>query len=360
VVNKTSAKTIVLAGDMGGTKTDLALFAFKKDSFSIINKFQFKNIDFNSPGDVIEAFKEKCGNVDIRGATIGVAARIEDDETARFTNLDWTVDARELAGRFGLKRFTLINDLVATSWGLPMIPSDMFCSLQSPEQGNGKAKSGNAVVIGAGTGLGEVILNSTGDSAASGNPIFYPSATEGGHCDFAPNGPVQQGLLAYLSTRYSHVSVERVASGPGLKNIYDFLMDGRRASVTLEDRFRREDSSAVISQEAQSTDGFAICKEALDIFVSILGAEAGNLALKALPSAGVYIAGGIPQKILSALKEPKVGCSQGAFIRAFRNKGRFSDYLATISVQVVLEPKAALYGAANHAYSSLKGLPLSF
>lgn len=336
-----SAKTTVLAADMGGTKTDMALCSFKKGSFSVIRKAQFKNKNFDSPGDVIAAFLEKCGSVDIDGATIGVAALIEDAERASFTNLDWTVDAAELSERFGIKDISLINDLVATSWGLPLLEDDKIDTLQQGIRGDG-----NAILIASGTGLGEAILFNKDGS-------FYPSPSEGGHTDFAPSGVTQQGLLANLSVAYDHVSVERVASGPGLKNIYDFLVAGRRADPTLEGRFSIEDPSAVISEEAEKGDGFAICKRALDIFVSILGAEAGNLALKALPSGGVYIAGGIPPKIIKTLKD-------GAFIRAFQKKGRFSEYLSTLPVHVVLEPKAALYGAANHAYSRIKGKTLIF
>ncbi|VAW37218.1 Glucokinase [hydrothermal vent metagenome] len=336
------AKTLVLAGDMGGTKTDLALFSFKEGSFSIRKKAQFKNKDFSSPAAVIEAFLERCGEVDIAAATIGVAARI-DGGRASFTNLDWVVDERELAARFGTGKVSLVNDLVAASWGLPMLGEDMFYCLQKGRRGEG-----NAVMVAAGTGLGEVILNGRAG-------IFYPSASEGGHSDFAPSGLVQQGLLAYLYAKFGHVSVERVVSGPGLKNIYDFLMNGRRPNPTLADRFRMEDPSAVISEEAAKEDGFKVCKEALDIFISALGAEAGNLALKTLPAGGVYIAGGIPWKIIKALRQ-----EEETFMNAFRNKGRFSDYLGDLPVYVVLEPKVALYGAANHAYSRLTARPLSF
>ncbi len=334
------AKTLVLAGDMGGTKTDLALFSLKEGSFSIRKKAQFKNKDFSSPAAVIKVFLDRCGSVDIAAATIGVAARI-DGGRASFTNLDWVVDARELAARFGVGEVFLINDLVAASWGLPMLDEDMFCCLQKGRRGDG-----NAVMVAAGTGLGEVILNGRdGD--------FYPSASEGGHSDFAPNGPVQQGLLAYLYAKFGHVSIERVVSGPGLKNIYDFLMNGRRPNPTLEGRFCMEDPSAVISEEAAKEDGFKVCKEALDIFISVLGAEAGNLALKTLPAAGVYIAGGIPWQVIKALREK-------TFLNAFRDKGRFGEYLSSLPVYVVLEPKIALYGAANHAYSRLTARPLSF
>jgi len=341
------ANAVVLAGDMGGTKTDLAILSFKDGFFSVRKKAQFQNKDYGSARAVIGAFMDKCGPVEINAATIGVAARI-DDGRASFTNLDWVVDAEELAAGIGIKDLSLVNDLVATSWGFPMLEPDMFRCLQEGRRGKG-----NAVVIAVGTGLGEVTLSSREEDTDAGHSVFYPSPSEGGHSDFAPNGAVQQGLLAYLYTRFGHVSVERVLSGPGLKNIYDFLMDGRRPNPTLTDRFRQEDPPAVISDEAAKDDGFEVCKEALEIFISVLGAEAGNLALKTLPSAGVYIAGGIPWKIIKALK-------QDIFIEAFRDKGRFKGYMSSLPVSVVLEPKVALYGAANHAYSRLVGRPLSF
>ncbi len=346
-LSKDAVNAVVLAGDMGGTKTDLALFSFKDDFFSVRKKAQFQNKDYDSAGAVIGAFLDKCGHVDIDGVTIGVAALISGTK-ASFTNLDWVVDSEDLAASIGIRDLSLINDLVATSWGIPMLEPDMFHCLQKGQRGKG-----NAAVIAVGTGLGEVTLSSREEETGVGHSVFYPSPSEGGHSDFAPNGAVQQGLLAYLYARFGHVSVERVVSGPGLKNIYDFLMNGRRPNPTLIDRFRQEDPPSVISDEAARDGGFEVCKEALNIFISVLGAEAGNLALKTLPSGGVYIAGGIPCKIIKALRED-------TFIKAFIDKGRFKDYMSSLPVTVVLDPKVALYGAANHAYSRLVGRPLSF
>ncbi len=346
-LSKDAVNAVVLAGDIGGTKTDLAIFSFKDGFFSVRKKAQFQNKDYDSARAVIQAFLDKYDHLDLDAVTIGVAARISGTK-ACFTNLDWGVDSEDLAASIGIRDLYLINDLVATSWGLPMLDADMFHCLQKGSRGKG-----NAVVIAAGTGLGEATLSSMEEETEAGHSIFYPSPSEGGHSDFAPNGVVQHGLLAYLYARFGHVSVERVVSGPGLKNIYDFLMDGRRPNPTLTDRFRQEDPSAVISDEAARCGGFEVCKEALDIFISVLGAEAGNLALKTLPSGGVYVAGGIPWQIIKALKED-------TFIRAFTDKGRFKDYMSSLPVSVVLEPKVALYGAANHAYSRLVGRALSF
>ncbi len=346
-LSKEALNAVVLAGDMGGTKTDLALFSFKDGFFSVRKKAQFQNKDYDSASAVIRAFLDKYGPVEIDAVTIGVAARISGTK-ASFTNLDWVVDSEELAASIGIRDLYLINDLVATSWGFPMLDSDMFHCLQQGRRGKG-----NAAVIAVGTGLGEATLSSMEEETEAGHSIYYPSPSEGGHSDFAPNGAIQQGLLAYLYARFGHVSVERVVSGPGLKNIYDFLMDGRRPNPTLNDRFRQEDPPTVISDEAAREGGFGVCKEALKIFISALGAEAGNLALKTLPSGGIYIAGGIPCKIIKALRED-------TFIKAFIDKGRFKDYMSSLPVFVVLEPKVALYGAANHAYSHLVGRHLSF
>ena len=242
------------------------------------------------------------------------------------------MDGRSLASAVGLQSVGLLNDLEANAWGIAALADNDFAVLSPGDP----AATGNAAVISAGTGLGEAGLFFDGVR-------HRPFATEGGHADFAPRNELEVELWRFLAVEYGHVSYERVCSGMGLVNIERFLrrQTGKPRPYSLERQMAGGDSAAAISGAA--LDGSdAVCDEALDRFVSIYGAAAGNLALKLMATGGVYLGGGIAPKILPRLQE-------GLFMRAFEDKGRFDDLLARIPVKVILNDKTALLGAARHA-----------
>jgi glucokinase len=246
------------------------------------------------------------------------------------------VDSANIAQRFKLDSVALLNDLEAAAYGIfTLEPQELF-TLNEGVSG----QRGNKVLIAAGTGLGEATLYDDGRD-------LHPSASEGGHGDFAPTDETQIDLLGYLMKEFGHVSYERVVSGPGIANIYGFLRDSGRLEEPdwLNEKISAsEDASVVISQEGLAGNS-AICVQALNLFVSVYGAEAGNLALRGKATGGVYIGGGIAPKILAKLKD-------GTFMRAFLDKGRYLELLSGMPVRVILNDQAALQGAAFYAAKS--------
>lgn len=331
-----SPGSFVMAGDIGGTKTLLGLYSDCGDRLEALVEASFANKEYSSIDAVIDGFLSRLDKIDsgrIRSATLGVAGPVHGDR-GTLTNLSWTIDAGELGARFSIRDISVINDLVATAWYVDAVADEDLFVLKP-----GTPQKGNAVVIAAGTGLGEAILFWDGRG-------YIPSASEGGHTDFAPTTPMQSDLLDYLAEIYGHVSYERVLSGRGLASIYSFLKS-RRDSVEpayLAKRFETEDAAAVISSEAINGHD-KNCTDALDIFISVYGAEAGNLALKGFAVGGVYIAGGIAPKILPAME-------RGGFTEGFIKKGRFERLMNSIPVYVIMNRKAALRGAAIHASRS--------
>lgn len=318
---------LLLAGDVGGTKTNLAVYAEEGERRVLVRDATLRSADYGSVPDLLRAFLgQEQPAVDC--VCLGIAGPVRAARSVA-PNLPWIVDAREIEAALGLLRVTLINDLLATARGISELPPESFAVLQE-----GRADpEGNAAVIAAGTGLGEALLFRSGGS-------LLPSPSEGGHAGFAPASDLDVELLRFLSAEFGHVSAERVVSGPGLQNVYRFLTATRREreSPRIRERMAVEDPSAVISEEGlEGTDG--ACGRALDLWIRAYGAEAGNLALKVLATAGVYVGGGIAPKILPKLRE-------GRFISAFRDKGRLSEVLAEVPVRVILDPKTALYGAA--------------
>ncbi len=327
-----SQRGLVLAGDIGGTKTYLGVFSVEGGVLKPVREKGFVNASYNGLEDILSGFLSPDEAVE--AACFGIACTVEGNRGV-MTNLDWTVDGDAVASRFGFKRATLINDLVATAWGVGLLGKDDLAVLQE-----GEPREGNAAVIAAGTGLGEAIIFWDGLRR-------IPSGSEGGHADFAPRSALQAELLDSLSRTYGHVSYERVLSGPGLEAIYSFLRE-KRGDVEpghLNERFASEGRAPVIADEGVNR-GDAVCVEALGVFVSVYGAEAANLALKSMPFSGLYVGGGIAPKILKALKD-------GRFIESFRDKGRFSGLLSRMPVYVILNDRAALLGAAHCAASGL-------
>jgi glucokinase len=268
----------------------------------------------------------------IDSACFGIAGPVVDNKV-KTPNLPWIVDKAELSGALKLDSVHLLNDLEAAAYGIFTLGQDEFFTLNE-----GVARSsGNKALIAAGTGLGQAILHDDGRH-------FRPLASEGGHADFAARNELEIELLRYLLSRYSHVSYERVVSGPGLLNIYQFLKEARGVQEPgwLAERLAAAaDLSAEISQAALAQEA-DICVQALDLFVSAYGAEAGNLALRAKSLRGMYVGGGIAPKILPKLKD-------GTFMRAFGDKGRYAELLSSVPVQVILIDQTALRGAAYYA-----------
>ncbi|TQV62608.1 MAG: glucokinase [Halothiobacillaceae bacterium] len=321
-----------LAGDIGGTKTVLALYRQQAGALVREREVSVPSREHARFEDIVEAFLGIDPPV-LRGASFGVAGPVVDG-ACRTTNLPWVLDEAELSARLGCP-VKLLNDLEAAALGMLRIPAEQRVALSTARRG----RDGMTAVIAAGTGLGEALLFWDGLR-------YQVQPTEGGHCDFAPNNAEEDALLAYLRERFGgHVSVERILSGPGLFNLWCFLRDGGRAPMDEARQAieRAPDPSAEIARRA-AEGADAMCIHALNMFCRIYGAEAGNLALKCLSSAGVLVGGGIAPKILPFLQ-------RGAFMDGFLDKGRFRELLSRMPVEVVLEPRAPLIGAAHVARS---------
>ena len=325
------ARALVLAGDIGGTKTNLAVFSVHGEKLRSESSRTFPSKQYSGLAPILKEFLAGANDA-IDAACFGIAGPVVDGRV-KTTNLPWMIDGNELRRVLKVDSVSLLNDLEAGAYGIFTLEEEEFFTLNEGEI----RSSGNKALIAAGTGLGQAILYDDGHH-------FRPLASEAGHADFAPRDEIEIELLRHLIGRFGHVSYERVLSGPGLFNIYRFLKEARKMvePPALRDRFSTaDDASAVISQAALANE-FEICVTALDLFVSLYGAEAGNLALRAKSLRGLYVGGGIAPKILDKLKN-------GSFMRAFTDKGRYADLLAAIPVQVVLNQQAALRGAGYYA-----------
>jgi glucokinase len=325
---------MILAGDIGGTKTNLACFQADGERLTPVSERTVKSADYPGLEAVVESFLRETGLVPT-SACFGVAGPVIDGQ-CKATNLPWVVDLRALQRAVGAASVSLINDLEATAYGIRTLPEGAFAVLQPGRP----QPQGNIVVIAAGTGLGEAAL-------LWDNGRYHAMASEGGHADFAPRNPLELELCRFLLKAFGHASYERVLSGPGKLNIYRFLKETGRweEPAWLAEELDHGDPSAKVSEFGLSGRS-ELCVQALDLFVSIYGAEAGNLALKFLARGGVYVGGGIAPKIIQKLTD-------GTFIKAFTDKGRLEPFLSTIPVRVVLEQKAALYGAAHYGWSQV-------
>lgn len=326
---------VILAGDVGGTKTHLGLFRVENSTPAPIGAHRYATADFPSLEAICTEFL-RLGHEAIAAACFGVPGPVIAGE-ARAANVPWTMRESSLSRALNGTRVRLINDMGAAAYGIMHLDDSELCVLQ---RGALPMRQGNVAIIGVGTGLGQTAL-------IFENGRHYAVASEGGHVSFAPRDDEQIELYRYLRARFGHVSIERVLSGPGLLNIYNFLRT-RRATPEpkwLTERMAEEDAGAVIG-EAALNHRDPECVHALEMFVDIFGAEAGNLALKMLALGGVYISGGIGPKILPAL-------SDGRFIRAFTDKGRLSEMLSKIEVRVALNEATGLIGAAQCAASVL-------
>ena len=323
-VTKTMNKTI-LAGDIGGTKTLLTIAQVSGDDISsenitIIAERRFDSQAYASFDEVLSEFlQSQHDSVDgIHSACIGVAGPVK-GQFAKVTNLPWELDSEGLVSQFGIGKLRLINDFQAVGYGIEILGAEDFCQLQPGEP----QPHGVRAVIGAGTGLGHGIL-------VWQQGRYEVFSSEAGHCSFAPTDLIQIDLLQYLLDKHTNVSFEMVCSGPGLENIYGYLANKNAQPKT------NLLSAAEITQLAfDQNDPLAL--QALRMFVTIYGAQTGNLALTCLATGGVYVAGGIAAKILPALQ-------QGDFINAFNNKSKMHELLKTIPVSVITNPKVGLLG----------------
>jgi glucokinase len=314
----------LLAGDVGGTKTVLTLV--EAASERTILEATFPSRDFPGLEAIVERFLAAGPPVEIAAACFGVAGPVVDGRAVT-TNLPWRLDEAALARAIPAPRVRLLNDLEAAAHGVLELPGSDLATLQP-----GTPRPGHKALIAAGTGLGEALM--IWDGAR-----HVVVASEGGHGDFAPRNDLETDLLRFLAREFGHVSYERVLSGPGLFNIYRFLRDTGWATEppALRDAIARGDPSAAVSEAALAGE-HPLAAKALEMFVSIYGAEAGNLALKAFALGGVFVGGGIAPKIRARLAD-------GTFIQAFRDKGRLAPFMAAIPVHLVLNPKAPLLGA---------------
>jgi glucokinase len=336
---------MLLAADVGGTKTLLGLFARAPERPTRIEVGEFVTLDYSDLVPMIREFL-KANGVEARAidaATFGVAGAIT-DQVARLTNVPWLVDAAAITEAAGLRAVHILNDLEAMAHSVAVLEPEELAVLQ---QGIAQP-TGNAAVIAAGTGLGEAFLHNV-------DGRFIPGASEGGHADWGARSPREIEMLTTLTRIYGRCSVEHILSGPGLVNVYQFTHDAfgsrtflspaalvpARTCAGVGAMGDPADLPAAISRSALEKR-CARCEEALDLFVQAYGAEAGNLALRTVATAGVYVGGGIAPKILPALES-------GAFVDGFRAKEPMSAFVATIPIAVILNSEAGLLGAAVHA-----------
>lgn len=318
-----------LAGDIGGTKTRLAVIEVSGTRVRITHETAYPSLDY-------AAFEALLGDF-LSGAetpadiALGIAGPVQ-GRVVQTTNLPWRIDADSLQRQFGFAHCTLLNDLEATAYGLPALGADDLLTLQA----GAPDASGNAAVIAAGTGLGEAGLFWDGQR-------HQPFATEGGHASFSPDDELEIAFLRHLRQQYRHVSWERVVSGMGLLSLHEFLRQHRDVAKPqwLTEEMQGGDPAAAISAAALSGRD-EICVETLHRFVRMYGAEAGNLALKTMSRGGLYLGGGIAPKILPLLQD-------GTFLGAFINKGRMRPLLEAMPVKVILNDRAALFGPALRA-----------
>jgi len=320
---------MILAGDIGGTNARLAYFQPQNGDLRLVKECIFPSRDYSGLGDIVSKFL-KDSAIHPEAACFGIAGPVHGGRVET-SNLPWIIEQSLLAKQTQLPATLLINDLEASAWGVGGLASQDLTPLNSVAQ-----SVGNQAVIAPGTGLGEAGMFWNG----SQHEVF---ASEGGHADFAPQGALQIELLEFLAIRFGHVSYERILSGPGLVNVYEFLQqrNGGETSAALAAKGGNGDAAAAISRAALNGTS-RLAEESLDLWITVFGAEAGNLALKTMATGGIFLGGGISPKILPRLSGP-------LFMRAFLEKGRLRPLLESIPVKVVTNDKAGLLGAARCA-----------
>jgi len=319
---------MLLVGDVGGTKVRLALYAPRTSSS--VRERRYLSRDYPDLSTLIQEFLREEAEQQITSLCVGVAGAVFDGR-CKETNFPWIIDAHLLKEQLKLDRVWVINDLEAHAWGLNVLKKEELVSLQA-----GKRMQGNQALVSAGTGLGEVGLFWDGTH-------HMPFACEGGHVDYAPTNEIEAALWHFLKEEFAHVSYERILCGSGIFTLYRFLVLTGRAKKDpdIEKLSSHDEPQKQITEKAVKGSS-KTCMDVLDLFVSIYGAECGNTALKFLSVGGLFIGGGIAPHIVPFFKNRE-------FLRAFRDKGRFSELLDKIPVALVLNEKTALLGAARYA-----------
>jgi glucokinase len=328
---------MLIAGDIGGTKTDLAIYSAESGPHAPLVEKEFRSADFSSLQAIVAEFLGQIkmsvdvGSFDVAGPVI--------NGRVKTTNLPWVTDERSLAKDLNLKSVYLMNDLEAVARAVPVLrPADVR-TLNVGEP----VPKGPIAIIAPGTGLGESFLTWDGSQ-------YVAHSSEGGHSDFAPMDERQIRLLEYLWQRFDHVSVERVCSGIGVPNIYEYLRDveriPERPDVAELIASATDRTKAIVDAALDRHNPSELCRATIDMLVSILASEAGNLSLKVLATGGIYLAGGVALHLVGALQEPR-------FMQVFTKKGRFEDLLRRIPIHVITT-RAALVGAAAYGLESLK------
>jgi glucokinase len=342
----------VLAGDIGGTRARFALFELVKNEPRLVHQDVLESRSFKTFEGALKTFLgeslvEAVGRkVAVSAATFGIAGPIV-DQRVKTTNLPWLIDGRAVAKKFSIPAVTLFNDLVAVGMGAIASPPNKLAVIH---KGRPKTAGGNLAVIAAGTGLGQASFIWDGEQ-------HIACATEGAHVDFAPRNTIEDELLGLLREEHGHVSYERVASGSTIATVYRFFVREQRVKETKQSASylaSAEDPNIAVVELAESGRSEAAMR-AIELWSSVYGAEAGNLALKSLSTAGVYVCGGVSARLAPVLakglpgRKRKSGTSP--FLEAFLDKGRMRPLVEAIPIAVCLEPRAGLIGSASHAAS---------
>ena len=324
---------VILAGDVGGTKTNLALFHFKKDTLKSIKQESFKTNDWSSFLELIASFQSNDLPA-IDSICLGVAGPVIDGRVEG-TNFSWELDEKEIARTLKVERVSIINDMEANAYGLSVLAKKDLVEIK-----NGAWIRGNSAIISPGTGLGEVGLYWDG-------AYNHPFASEGGHCDFSQRTELDLKLWRFLHKKYGHVSWERIVSGPGIVNIYEFLLEDKKMTEpeSLKKKLKEGDSAAVISNCAKD-EAYEICKEVMELFNIYLATEAAQMALKFKTLGGIFIGGGILPKIIDMV-------DKDLFLHHFLQSNRMNPLLEKMPVNVILNDEIPLFGAAFCAVRNL-------
>lgn len=331
---------MLIAGDIGGTKTDLAIYSSESGPHTPLAQREVHSADYPSlPAMVTEFLAQVKMSVD--AASFDVAGPVINGRV-KITNLPWVIEEGSLAKDLNVRSVHLMNDLEAVARAVPVLRA---ADLHTISAGKPVPK-GPIAVIAPGTGLGESFLTWDGSQ-------YVAHSSEGGHADFAPTEPRQIRLLEYLLQRYDHVSVERVCSGIGVPNIYDYLREvegmPERPEIAPVIAAAKDRTKAIVDAAVDSRGPSELCETTIEVFASILASEAGNLALKVLATGGVYLAGGVALHLLGVLRQP-------SFLRAFRKKGRFQDLMEGVPIHVITT-RAALVGAAAYGLERMQNHP---
>ncbi len=324
---------MILAGDIGGTNTRLGLFTPKRGPDAPIALKKYQSRAYTGLKEIVQSFLDEH-QISVSRASIGVAGPIKKNR-ASITNLPWVIDGNDLCHETGIKQVCMLNDLEAMAFGIPRLDDSM---IEAINPGVPVSKCTKALIA-PGTGLGEVFLTWDGTR-------HQPQRSEGGHTEFGPRNALEIDLLSYMLKRYNHVSYEWVCSGIGIPNLYSFLKDTGRYSepTTLAKALAKavDKTPLIVDAGIREPKKHPICVAVLELFTSILGAQAGNLAMTVSSFGGMYVGGGIPPRIAEYIRSP-------LFLEAFQDKGRLGSMVADMPIYLITHPNTALFGAACHA-----------